>query len=66
MKGVTMVARWLANTRLAWAAYEALVVGRLIALDKCLGICPMWDDHAKEDGWRILLVDACNAFNEVN
>eukprot|EP00957_Ditylum_brightwellii_P197877 15074475-Ditylum_brightwellii.AAC.1 len=26
----------------------------------------MWDDHTKEDGWRILLVDARNAFNEVN
>eukprot|EP00957_Ditylum_brightwellii_P020065 1513841-Ditylum_brightwellii.AAC.1 len=26
----------------------------------------MWDDHAKEDGWEILLVDAPIAFNEVN
>eukprot|EP00957_Ditylum_brightwellii_P089624 6825904-Ditylum_brightwellii.AAC.1 len=24
----------------------------------------MWDEHAKEDKWGILLVDACNAFNK--
>eukprot|EP00957_Ditylum_brightwellii_P026740 2022386-Ditylum_brightwellii.AAC.1 len=24
----------------------------------------MWNDHAKEDGWGILLVDSQNAFNE--
>eukprot|EP00957_Ditylum_brightwellii_P031066 2353502-Ditylum_brightwellii.AAC.1 len=35
------VARWLANTRPAWAAYRALVAGRLIALDKCPGIRPV-------------------------
>eukprot|EP00957_Ditylum_brightwellii_P185088 14094998-Ditylum_brightwellii.AAC.1 len=103
-EGVATVARWLANTRPAWAAYQALVTGRLIVLDKCPGIRPvgigeilfrmigkciiavcgdevakacgihqlcfilkagiegavysmkqMWDDHAKEDGWGILL-----------
>eukprot|EP00957_Ditylum_brightwellii_P134539 10256434-Ditylum_brightwellii.AAC.1 len=25
----------------------------------------MWDDHAKEDGWGKLLVDAQNVFNKV-
>eukprot|EP00957_Ditylum_brightwellii_P142943 10891218-Ditylum_brightwellii.AAC.1 len=39
-KAVAVVACWLANTCPAWAAYHAIVAGRLIALDKCQGVCP--------------------------
>eukprot|EP00957_Ditylum_brightwellii_P004942 376477-Ditylum_brightwellii.AAC.1 len=38
---VAAVARWLANTRPAWAAYRAIVTGRFIALDKCPGVRPV-------------------------
>eukprot|EP00957_Ditylum_brightwellii_P100489 7660363-Ditylum_brightwellii.AAC.1 len=40
-KSVAAVACWLANTLPAWAAYRAIVTGRLIALDKCPGVCPV-------------------------
>eukprot|EP00957_Ditylum_brightwellii_P140701 10717563-Ditylum_brightwellii.AAC.1 len=26
----------------------------------------LWDDNSEEDSWGILLVDARNAFNEIN
>eukprot|EP00957_Ditylum_brightwellii_P087874 6692542-Ditylum_brightwellii.AAC.1 len=40
-KAVAHVARWLANTTPAWAAYRAIVTGCLIVLDKCPGIRPV-------------------------
>eukprot|EP00957_Ditylum_brightwellii_P028826 2177773-Ditylum_brightwellii.AAC.1 len=40
-KAVAAVAWWLANTRPAWAAYRAIVAGRLIALNKCPGVRPV-------------------------
>eukprot|EP00957_Ditylum_brightwellii_P185411 14118105-Ditylum_brightwellii.AAC.1 len=38
-EAVAKLTRWLANTRPAWATYQALVAGRLIALEKCPGVC---------------------------
>jgi hypothetical protein len=32
---------WLANSFLPWAAYRAFMAGRLVALDKCPGVCPI-------------------------
>ena len=98
-----------------WAAYRALMSGRLIALDKSPGIRPvgigetwrrllakcllrvsgqeskaacgmdqlvggveagiegaihamrvLWEEHALEEDWGFLLIDARNAFNEEN
>eukprot|EP00957_Ditylum_brightwellii_P010482 794488-Ditylum_brightwellii.AAC.1 len=40
-EAVAKVTRWLTNTRPAWAAYCALVAGRLIVLDKCPGVRPV-------------------------
>ena len=34
-------ARWLANTLPPWAAYRAMRQGRLVALDKQPGLCPL-------------------------
>eukprot|EP00957_Ditylum_brightwellii_P203185 15333566-Ditylum_brightwellii.AAC.2 len=39
-EAVAKLMRWLANTQPAWAAYWALVAGRLIALDKCPDVRP--------------------------
>eukprot|EP00957_Ditylum_brightwellii_P043810 3322308-Ditylum_brightwellii.AAC.2 len=73
--------RWLANTRPAWAVYWALMAGRLIALDKCPDRTPhrhvasnncapalkqLWLEHGEEENWGILLVNAKNAFNQIN
>jgi len=109
------LALWLANDTPPWAAYRALMAGRLLALDKCPGIRPivsgeiwrrtlakiilevaggaakdacgtdqlcagleagieggihamklMWDIHHMEEEWGFLLIDARNAFNELN
>eukprot|EP00957_Ditylum_brightwellii_P049497 3754346-Ditylum_brightwellii.AAC.1 len=38
---VAWLACWLANTRPAWVAYQVIMVGRLIVLDKCLGDHPV-------------------------
>ena len=32
---------WLANGCLSWAAYRAFISGRLVALDKQPGVCPV-------------------------
>ena len=32
---------WMSNGRPCWAAYRALTLGRLISLDKCLGVRPV-------------------------
>jgi hypothetical protein len=32
---------WLANSHPSWAAYHALMAGRLVALDKCPGVHPL-------------------------
>jgi len=109
------VTRWLANGFPPWAAYRALMSGRLLALDKCPGVRPIgigetwrraiakcvlhvagkeasascgvdqlcaglqagidgaihamqheWDIHHMEENWGFLLIDARNAFNELN
>jgi hypothetical protein len=106
---------WMASVFPPWAAYRALMAGRLLALDKSLGIRPIgvgetwwrciakcvllvsgkeakescgidqlcaglesgveggihamqhvWDQHHMEEEWGFLLVDARNAFNELN
>jgi len=112
---VACFACWLANGFPPWAAYQALMTGRLLALDKNPGVWPIgigdtwrwvlakcilqvagpaateacgvdqlcaglsagiegavhlmqhaWDvNHASEE-WGFLLIDACNAFNELN
>jgi hypothetical protein len=36
-----MVLDWLANHQPPWAAYRAIMAGRLVALDKCLGVRPV-------------------------
>jgi hypothetical protein len=105
----------LANSFPPWAAYRALMAGRLVALDKCPGVRPirvgetwwrlaakatllvsgcdakeqcgidqlcagleagikggihaineLWRQHKEEEEWGFLLVDAANAFNELN
>jgi hypothetical protein len=107
---------WLANSFPPWAAYRALMPGRLlVTLDKCPGVRPigvgeiwrrlaakvtllvsgcnakercgidqlcagleagieggihaideLWRQHEEEEEWGFLLVDAANAFNELN
>jgi hypothetical protein len=106
---------WLASSFPPWAAYRALMAGRLVALDKCPGVRPiwvgetwrrlaakatllgsgcnakeqcgidqlcagleagieggihaideLWRQHKEEEEWGSLLVDAANAFNELN
>jgi hypothetical protein len=106
---------WMANSFPPWAAYRALMAGRLVALDKCPGVRPigvgetwrrlaakatllvsgsdakelcgihqlcagleagieggihaieeLWKQHEEEEEWGFLLVDASNAFNELN
>ena len=106
---------WMANGFPPWAAYRALMAGRLLALDKCPGVRPIgigetwrraiakcvlrvagreashacgadqlcaglpagiegavhamqheWDIHHMEEDWGFLLIDARNAFNELN
>ncbi len=106
---------WMANGFPPWAAYRALMAGRLLALDKSPGVRPIgvgetwrrciakcvllvsgneakescgidqlcaglesgveggihalqhvWDQHHMEEFWGFLLIDARNAFNELN
>jgi hypothetical protein len=106
---------WLANDFPPWAAYRALMAGRLVALDKCPGVRPigigetwrrlaakatlqvagsdakelcgihqlcagleagiegaihaideLWKQFDAEEEWGFLLIDAANAFNELN
>ena len=112
---IARLAKWLSNDNPPWAAYRALMAGRLIALDKNPGVRPiaigevlrrliakcvlsvakgeaqeacgidqlcgglqagieggvhamhsMWETHKMEEEWGFLLIDARNAFNEVN
>ena len=105
----------MGNGRPPWAAYRALVSGRMIVLNKQPGIKPvgvgetwrrlivkcllrvtgpeakaacrkdqlaggveawmegaihamrvLWEEHAQEEDWGFLLIDARNAFNEEN
>ena len=112
---VAEFARWMTNEYPPWAAYRGLMAGRLIALDKMLGIRPIgigetwrrlfaktvilvtgddtteacgseqlcaglkagieggvhaasafWDENAKKEDTGFLLIDAKNAFNEMN
>jgi hypothetical protein len=114
-QATTDLADWLANSFPPWAAYRALMAGRLVALDKSPGVCPigvgetwwrlaakatllvcgcdakeqfgidqlcagleagieggihaineLWRQHEEEEEWGFLLVDAANAFNELN
>ena len=37
----TRLVEWMANSSLPWAAYHALMVCRLVALYKSLGVCPV-------------------------
>ena len=48
---VTEMGEWLSNVRPPWAAYRALMSGRLIALDKSPGIRPVGIGET----WRRLL-----------
>ena len=43
--------KWLSNGRLPWAAYQATMSGRLIALDKQLGVRPV----GVGETWRRLM-----------
>ena len=38
---IAKMAEWLANTSLLWARYRSIMASRLIALDKCPGVCPI-------------------------
>ena len=40
-KACARLAEWLANTHPPWAAYRALINGRLVAIDKCPGVRPV-------------------------
>ena len=48
---VAEVGEWLSNGRTPWAAYRALMSGRLLALDKSLGLRPVGIGET----WRHLL-----------
>ena len=50
-KIVTEFAGWLANEQPPWAAYHALMDGRLIYLDKHPGVWPM----EVEETWRRMM-----------
>ena len=112
---ITLKDYWLGNGRPPWAAYRALMSGRVIVLDKqprlrpvgvgetwrrlmtrCLlwvvgleakaacrtthlvggveagiegaihSMCFLWEEHAQEEGWGFLFIDARNALNEEN
>ncbi len=114
-KTIAEFTSWLANDNPPWAAYRALMSGRLLALDKCPGIRPIgigetfrrlmaklviavtrneaqiacgvdqlcaglqagieggihavqqiWESHKEEEDWGFLMIDARNAFNEIN
>ena len=114
-EAVAAFTRWLSTDSPPWAAYRALMSGRLIALDKMPGIRPIgigetwrrlfaksviedsgaevveacgckqlcaglkagiegavhtassfWEEHCGDDQTGFLLIDASNAFNEMN
>ena len=50
---VETVLDWLANEILSCAAYCAFILGRLIALDKQPGVCPV----GVEEMWRFLFAN---------
>ena len=52
---------WMANGRPPWAAYRALVLGRLIGLKKCPGLSPV----GVGDTWRRMLAKCMLALTGV-
>lgn len=65
-KAVAEMTDWLANHSPPWAAYRALMAGRLVALDKCPGVRPVGIGET----WRrlfakIVLLVAHNEAKEV-
>ncbi len=39
---------WMSNCFPPWPAFQALMAGRLVALDKCPGVCPL----GVSENWR--------------
>ena len=46
------MAEWLANDSPPWAAYRALMTGRIVALDKCPGVRPVGWGRLSSASWQ--------------